>query len=202
LKTRQIIAAIQKRFPRAKVIGMSCRTGKGFEEWIKILESKCKSGLNIPDIDYDLYAKGEAELAWFNFAANLYAKSGFSGDKFLQGLVVNIKNALKKLNIEAAHIKMALATECGNSMIHLTRTNGAVEFSKKEAGISDKARLIINARAHTDPDLLHKIIKSALAEICKKMKINIKEDSIQYFRPGRPVPVHRFADTKNPKTLV
>jgi len=187
-----MLKALKKQFPKSKIIGVSSRTGKGFDHWIKLMQSM-KSGRNILEVDYDVYAKGEAELGWLNSIAELTAKAPFSTEKFLKALTEEIKILLNKIPAEIAHLKLALSTSMGNSSIHLTRSSKGPEFFKKESGSSTRARLIVNARVHTDPKLLSELVTGALNELCKKEGVGLRIKSRQYFRPGRPVPVHRIA---------
>lgn len=186
-----MLSLLKKKFPKSKIIGISSRTGKGFDRWIKAAQT-VKSGRNILDVDYDIYAEGEAELGWLNFIALLSGRAPFQTDEFLKALTLKIKSLLNSVSAEIAHLKLALSTDLGNSLIHLTRSSRGPEFFKKESGKSSKARLIVNARVHTDPKLLSELVTGALNELCKKEGVGLKIKSKQYFRPGRPVPVHRL----------
>lgn len=183
---------LKKKFPKSKIMGISSRTGKGFDHWIKAVRTMKGCGRNILDVDYDVYAEGEAELGWLNSVAELSAKAPFSTEKFLKVLTLKIKSSLNCIPAEIAHLKLALSTSLGNSLIHLTCSSKGPEFFKKESGNSTRARLIVNARVHTDPKLLSELVIGALNELCKKEGVGLKIQSKQYFRPGRPVPVHRF----------
>jgi len=187
----RMLSLLKKKFPKSKIIGISSRTGKGFNHWIKAAQ-RIKSGGNILEVDYDIYAKGEAELGWLNFIAQLSAKAPFATEKFLKALTLKIKSSLGGIPAEIAHLKLALSTGLGNSLIHLTRSSGGPEFFNKESGKSKQARLIVNARVYTDPKILSALVIDALKELCKKEKIGLKIKSKQYFRPGRPVPLHRL----------
>jgi G3E family GTPase len=195
-KTKEIILALKKKFPQAKIMAMSSRTGKGFNAWVKKIETQGISGKNIAEVDYDIYAQGEKELAWLNSVVSLSARKAFSTEEFLKKLVAAFKSSLYRCGGEIAHLKLALSTEKGNSFIHLTQSLKQPEFFKKDSGLSDSARLIVNARVHTDPKALSRIVKANLRQLCKREGIEFKFDSLQYFQPGRPVPVHRFAKTQ------
>ncbi|MDD5409472.1 MAG: GTP-binding protein [Candidatus Omnitrophica bacterium] len=190
-QSHNLLSLLKKKFPNSKIIGISCLTGKGFSRWIKAAGAE-KSGSNILDLDYDIYAKGEAELGWLNSVAELCAKAPFSTEEFLKTLTLRIKGSLNKIPAEIAHLKLALSTGLGNSLIHLTRSSQGLEFFKKESGKSIKARLIVNARVHVDPEALRGIFIDVLNKLCKEEGVGFRIRSQQYFRPGRPVPVYRI----------
>lgn len=192
-QAKSMLSLLRNKFPKSKIMGMSSRTGKGFDSWVKAVGSSAAAGRNILDVNYDIYAQGEAELAWLNSVAELSSKKPFSTEEFIKALALKIKKSLNSIPAEIAHLKLALSTGLGNSLIHLTRSSQAPEFFKKESGNSSKARLIVNARVHTEPKLLSELVTCALKELCKKEGIGLKIQSKQYFRPGRPVPVHRLA---------
>jgi Ni2+-binding GTPase involved in maturation of urease and hydrogenase len=190
-ESRDLLSLLRKKFPNSKIIGISCRTGKGFSYLVNAVEAE-KSGSNILDLDYDIYARGEAELGWLNSVAELCGKVPFSTEKFLKALTLRMKSSLNEIPAEIAHLKLALSTGLGNSLIHLTRSSQGLEFFKKESGKSIKARLIVNARVNVDPEALSGIFIDVLNKLCKEEGVGFRIRSQQYFRPGRPVPVYRI----------
>jgi len=186
-----LLSLLRKKFPNSKIVGISCRTGRGFSCWIKAVGAE-KSGSNILNLDYDIYARGEAELGWLNSVVELCGKAPFSTEKFLKALTSRMKSSLNEIPAEIAHLKLALSTGLGNSLIHLTGSSRGLEFFKKESGKSIRARLIVNARVSVDPEALGGIFTGILNRLCKEEKLGCRIRSQQYFRPGRPVPVYRI----------
>jgi len=62
-------------FPRATVRYVSARTGEGLESWLDEVLSAQAADTRILDIDYDVYAEGEAVLGWLNAEVQLSAAS-------------------------------------------------------------------------------------------------------------------------------
>ena len=52
--------------------------------------------------------------------------------------------------------------------------------------------LIVNARVACDPELLKVHVESVIAEVCQARAATPEFRQTQSFRPGRPVPTHRF----------
>ena len=189
--SKVLLRTLKEKFPQAKIIGISALTGEGFDSWLRALDSKSSLG-NITEVDYKIYAEGEAELAWLNSVADLSSQAKFDANKFLTDLVENIRQGLSAISAEVAHLKLALSTTNGSSSINLTGTHQPIKLSKKNAGIAKEGQLLVNARVHTDPESLKKIVTRALKDLSKKQGIAIKIKSVQSFRPGKPIPVHRF----------
>jgi hypothetical protein len=53
---------------------------------------------------------------------------------------------------------------------------------------------VINARVAIAPDQLQKIVEDELTVACQAIRANYRIDTMQSFRPGRPVPTHRILD--------
>lgn len=194
-EARGITAALKKKFPKSDILNVSARTGEGFDAWIKELESGKAAGRNIADVDYDIYASGEAELAWLNFVANLSSNNNFDADKFLKQILADVKKGLTDIKGEVAHLKLALSTDNGNSLINLVHNDQEPIFFKNEAGIAKKGRLIVNARVRTDPEMLYHLVSRVVKEAGRKAGLTVAIEAPQYFRPSRPVPVHRIRKT-------
>jgi hypothetical protein len=52
----------------------------------------------------------------------------------------------------------------------------------------------VNARVACDPAVLEEHMRSAVASVCAELSAMAEFRETQSFRPGRPVPTHRFAD--------
>ena len=58
------------------------------------------------DVDYDVYAEGEALLGWLNATCRLSAADPFDGNRFLKLLASRIQEELVASGIEIAHFKI------------------------------------------------------------------------------------------------
>jgi G3E family GTPase len=57
---------VKAQYPGVLVLRVSAKTGAGFEGVTQLLDQQGNFGKRILDIDYDVYAEGEAELGWLN----------------------------------------------------------------------------------------------------------------------------------------
>ena len=72
-----------REYPGTPVLRLSAKTGEGFEALTELLDQQGAFGRKILDIDYDIYAEGEAEMGWLNAAANVSAAQPFDLDGLL-----------------------------------------------------------------------------------------------------------------------
>jgi len=192
--TRQkLVAALKRDYPQAKVMEISCTTGEGLNAWFDAIAVGDLGNAKSMEVDYDVYADGEALLGWLNASVKLTSPAEFDGNTFLLDFARTLRDRLAANKIEIAHLKMTLVPNEGPDMgsISLTRTDAQPEATHSLASPLDRGTLIVNLRAETDPDVLKAEVNRAVASLG-----NIKGEVsvLASFRPGRPTPTHRMAE--------
>ena len=71
---------VGEHFPGTPLLKTSALTGEGFDVLTEFLEHEGDFGSKVLDIDYDIYAEGEAELGWLNSSVRVTAEKSFSLD--------------------------------------------------------------------------------------------------------------------------
>jgi hypothetical protein len=146
-----------------------------------------------PEVDYEVYAEGEALLGWYNSTVRLEARDEFDGNEFLHNLAAEIHRVLGDEAIEVAHLKMTLVPgeEGGDiGVINLVRTGAGAELSHSLREPMKSGELTINLRAEGDPEVLRKVVGDALDKIQGPAAVVEHAES---FRPGKPSPTYRMA---------
>ena len=186
--------ALKARFPQAEIVTVSARTGADLNDWFGRLSEPLASWPSM-DVDYDLYAEGEALLGWLNATCQLSAAQPFDGNRFLQRLADRVQQGLADAGIEIAHFKVTLSPETGNDLavLNLVRTDGRHESPHQLADELIDGELILNLRAEGDPDELKAIAIGGLEEVAREAGVNASIEHSEHFRPGRPEPTHRMA---------
>jgi len=186
--------ALRDRFPRAEIVTVSARTGENLTNWYDRLSGPMALRPAM-DIDYDVYAEGEALLGWLNATAHVTSPTSFDGNGWLQWLAAVARDSLAQRGIEVAHFKMTLAPDTGSDLavLNLLRTDGRAELLHRLAEALKAGELIINLRAEGDPDDLKAIALAALDDTARAFGTTIAVQHIEQFRPGRPQPTHRMA---------
>src|SRR5207237_7939785 len=104
-ETEELRALVAVQYPGVPVLRMSAKTGQGFEGLTQLLERQGRFGQRILDIDYDIYAEGEAELGWLNSSVQVKAARPFALDQLLLDTVAELQQALAAEGAEVAHLK-------------------------------------------------------------------------------------------------
>ncbi|HYE86959.1 MAG TPA: GTP-binding protein [Vicinamibacterales bacterium] len=189
-----LTAALTVRFPLAEIVPASARTGANLDAWFERLADRPAARAAM-DVDYDLYAEGEALLGWLNMTCRLASASPFDGNRFLERLALRTHQALAANGLEVAHFKMTLAPDEGSDLavINLVRTEGTPESLHQLAEPMTSGELIINLRAEGDPEHLKSLALSSLDAASAAHGVATVIEHSEHFRPGRPVPTHRLA---------
>ncbi len=187
---------MQKNFPGTPVLPVSAKTGEGFDGYAAFLEQDGSFGRKILDIDYDIYAEGEAELGWLNGSVHVEAQKPFALDKLLVDIVRQLRGSFSKLGAEVAHLKAIGLGELSFGVANLVSSGSEVELSLPSNQNVTTADVIVNARAAGDPAELEKQVRATVAEVCTTHGCKSEVRTMQSFRPGRPMPTHRYAMAK------
>jgi hypothetical protein len=142
-------------------------------------------------VDYDRYADGEAVLGWLNATVELTAEPPFAAADFAADLLEAIQDQCRDAGSEIAHAKLLVDAPGCAITGNVTANTSPVTVQGDGAEVK-QAALIINARVHTSPEALEKIIRNAVAETCGDT-ITAAWAHVQSLSPGRPEPVHRYS---------
>lgn len=189
--------ALRREFPKAAILRVSAREETGLDAWFERIAGDDMGLDAAPEVDYEIYAEGEALLGWFNATVQLSARESFDGDALLRDLAREIHQALAGESIEIAHLKMTLVPgEDGGDIgvINLVRTGGTAELSHGLREPLESGELTINLRAEGDPGTLEKVVASGLRRAAENAGgLNVIIEHTECFRPAKPSPTHRMA---------
>jgi Ni2+-binding GTPase involved in maturation of urease and hydrogenase len=187
---------VTEEYPGVPLLRMSAKTGQGFEALVELLDQQGPFGRKILDIDYDIYAEGEAELGWLNSAVRVSAAQPFDLDALLLDIVSALRDEFQESGAEVAHLKAIGLRDLSFGVANLVSSASDPELSLPARGQVTEAEVIVNARVAADPAALEEQVRRTLPEVCRKHSATVEFQSMQSFRPGRPQPTHRYAVAK------
>lgn len=189
-----LAALLNEQYPATPVLRISARTGQGFDGMLQLLEQQGHFGRRVMDVDYDLYAEGEAELGWLNSSLWVNGQTAFELDPLLLDLLHRLHAALTAHQAETAHLKAIGLCEGAFGVANLVASTARPELSLPSRAVVPRAQLVVNARVATAPDLLEQLVQQAISASCAAHACRAEFQSMQSFRPGRPVPTHRLLE--------
>ena len=152
-----------------------------------------KAGEELLD-DYNTYADGEAELGWLNSSIHVSSDQKFSLDGLLLDVVAKLQAELAALGAETAHLKTIGLWEGFFGVANLVNSTTEPELSLPSNCDVQEVDLIVNARVACDPEELEQVVRSCVEVAGQRIDATVEFRQTQSFRPGRPVPTHRYAD--------
>jgi len=189
VRLEQVLAS---QFPGTAVRYLSARTGAGVETWLQEVLAAPGAGARIVDVDYDIYAAGEAVLGWLNAQMRLSGAAGpVAWETFCSDLLARLQTALAQRNARIGHIKLLLTTGEGHYIGNLTDAKTLPSFQGRIPGAPMEAGLVLNARVEMAPEALERIVREALNE-AGGQRVRIDIQALRCLRPGRPQPTHRY----------
>lgn len=188
----ELTSLIGQNYPGIPVLRISARTGQGFEALQELLDQEGDFGRRVLDIDYDTYADGEAELGWLNSSLRVTAAEPFELDTFLLEVVSQLQAELETLGAETAHLKAIGLWEGFFGVANLISSDTPPELSLPSKCQVEDCEIIVNARVACDPQVLEQHVRKVLESACAARQATAKFRQTQSFRPGRPVPTHRY----------
>lgn len=144
-------------------------------------------------VDYEVYAEGEALLGWLNGTAQLNAGEPFDANALLQRLAREIQQQLQTAGAEVAHLKMTLdpCSAFGDlAAVNLVRNDFVPELSLSLPEPVDRGELTVNLRAEADPAVLRQVVENSVMRAAGNA-VSAHWQALESFKPGKPQPTHR-----------
>jgi len=192
----ELAGLVAKEYAGVPVLRLSAKTGQGFEGLVELLDQDGNFGRKILDIDYDIYAEGEAELGWLNSSVQVTAAQPFDLDTLLLDVVSQLRDALGRQGLEVAHLKAIGLHDLSFGVANLVSSATEPELSLPSHGRVPEAEVIVNARVAADPALLEAQVRETVTAVCQSRGGKAEFRTMQSLRPGRPMPTHRYAVAK------
>lgn len=195
-------AKLNEQYPGRQIIGLSAKTGENLEALETAFQNIAAPRTSTMDVDYDVYADGEAELGWLNATAELHGTSEMLMNDVAMGLVEALRQSLLKAEAEPGHLKVLCrdlnATSSQSepntdvSVANLIDSESETVLSVSSLTKSTSVKAIINARVRLAPEPLNVLVRNAIDAVASTHDASTSVDQMESFRPGRPVPTHRM----------
>jgi len=197
LEIQKLDTFFRIKYSSKKVIYISARKNYGINIWVEEVERLNiyynKYGRFSLDLNYDVYARVEAELGWLTLTSSVTMQKRISGNFFVSSLADAIKKSLKVETCEIAHMKIYLETNvsiCKLSCLSIYREN-IMDWKLKTQINSGK--LCINIRVNVGVEKLQGIVNTALDNVLLDFHGAHENKVIECFAPTYPKPTYRYS---------
>ena len=188
----ELESLLRTEFPEQPILRVSAKSGEGFEAFTEMLAQQGQFGQRVMEVDYDIYADGEAELGWLNSQVNVESSQPFDLDALLLDIIGRLHERFVVTGAEAAHLKTIGLCDGSYAVANLVSNSTGPELSLPSQTKTKAANVVVNARVSTDPAELEASVREEVAAACQAIGATHEVTTLQCFRPGRPVPTHRI----------
>jgi G3E family GTPase len=176
-----------------RIFPLSAKTGVGIDEWLDIVLTTTTTADRKLDIDYGIYAAGEAALGWLNASGKVSAHQPFSATNWIQYLLQMLDRSLSLHKSVIAHIKVYASTPEADCKASLMQSQGQISWDlQPDNAYSNELTFTLNARVQAAPDLLASTVRSVLHELSPYPDFDIAFTSFECFQPDAPNPTYRM----------
>lgn len=179
----------EKEWPLARVFSVSAITGEGLAGWLDDVLTRSDTGNHLAEVDYDIYAEGEAALGWLNATVMLDGDNTV-WNEFLSRFIHALNQRFERSDFSVGHVKLLIRSDDRYAIGNLTGKGDTIRL-RGYAGTGDEAQLTVNARVQTSPDELKAIILEELKNCCSE-DIQYYVQALNCLSPGRPNPTYRY----------
>ena len=179
--------------PNVPVIAISAPKGQGIDAVLECIATPSIAGRRLLDIDYDIYAAGEAELGWVNLSAHLCnLTESIDLDQLAARLVGDVASNVITAGGEIAHVKVSILGGDCQAVANVVSNDSSVDVGlAANRSVSSDLQLVVNARVAIDPGQLESICKDSVSRIALSLKGELNGMISHSLRPGRPQPTYR-----------
>lgn len=191
-------SALTAEFSPERIFTVSARTGEGLEVWFSAITDHEQVARRVMEVDYDLYADGEALLGWLNATVRIESTKPFEASTLMRHVADSVQSQLGRQAAEIAHFKMTFSPDDGfaeTAVMNLVRNDFVPELSQDLDEPAAAGQLIVNLRAEADPETLAASVQEAVAGLPDAFNgAQASIEHLEHFKPGRPTPTHRLAE--------
>ena len=189
---KEVKEILRIEYDEKKILYQNSLEKVSVSEWIKELDN-----FDIPQhrkslsLDYDIYAAGEAELAWLDQDLSIFTIDNTAYQVALN-LVNKIYTEINQRNVPIGHLKFLV--DDGNEKTKISFTTAGQDKIDSLTGSirTNSLSLLINARVQTEPDLLRAIVDAVIAQVTSYTGARIMINNLSFFKPAYPRPTHRI----------
>lgn len=187
---RALKAQAEEAFPLAEVRLVSGLYGTGIQDWMKDLEGSEKVGTHLlTDIDYDVYAEGEAVLGWLNATVQLHGVQ-VDWKAYLHALLDALSRRFDAHGQAVGHVKILISEKQNLIVGNVTGDYSTLMVRGESKGGVEDVQMTVNARVQMAPEELERAVREELE--ATKGNASYEIEVLKCLQPGRPNPTHRY----------
>lgn len=156
-------------------------------QWLKALDACTGTGsLTSLSINYDVYAEGEAKLAWVDQVIEIFSLN-YHALQLAENLINDIYQRILAAGYPIGHLKFMV-----NDRWKISFTQGRPVNASFHIKPLPSATILMNMRVQAAPEPLTELVAKAIAGVESAPGCRIVVSNQSAFQPGYPKPVYRY----------
>jgi G3E family GTPase len=186
----EIKQLMQEKYGTKVLLYQNSLDEDNIQQWLHTLDNyqSARELLSL-SIDYDIYAAGEAKLAWLDQELEIYSANN-DALKEAEDLINNIYKKINQRHYSIGHLKFLI-----NKAIKVSFTSNTQPTATIKTEQTASASLLINIRVQTEPEIITQLIAEAIKEEQMQSGCKIIVNSLSAFQPGYPRPAYRIINS-------
>lgn len=187
-KIKRAKEVLQSLNPHAQIVALSSKTGEGLDELHHVIYQRAIPKMPNP-VDYDVYAKAEAELGWYNGTVKISKEKDFDPLDFTMKILKKLGNS--NIGKKIVHAKVFGVSNIGSfklsSVDNVIQGDGVCSEQR-----SKDCSLTLNIRAKCNPKQLASEINRVIKQSAKEYDIRVENYIYSSKIPPPPEPYFRM----------
>jgi G3E family GTPase len=187
----EVLIFLHLHYAGTKIILQNSLQESSISHWLNILSTHEENmSLSSLTINYDKYASGEAKMGYLDQQFVIRSNSRKAEDAALF-LIQTLVRVIRQAGATIGHLKFWI-----NDKHKLSFTSTASGFVDDQIQTEHAATcsLVINARVQVSPGTLNEYMNQAIESAIHQHDISIEDNSLSFFKPGYPRPLHRIGN--------
>ena len=157
------------------------------QQWLQVLDEYAgTASLRSLNINYDMYARGEAKLAWVDQVVEIFSLN-YHALQLTEKLINTIYQDVLSAGFPIGHLKFMV-----NDTIKISFTSAGAPLAALEIKPAPSVAILMNMRVQAAPEMLTQLVAGAIASVASEPGCRIIVSSQSAFQPGYPQPVFRM----------
>ncbi len=172
---REFRAFLEKTYPGRRVFLTSAKTGEGVPEAAEYLYAE-QSRLPVVDIGYngEAHVAAEMRLSWYNRKFFSKSETPIDGNAFIRDLFTDISRRLRDAGRNVPHLKIFVSGDKGETAkASLVGIDYDTVFDLSFKTPQKNLRVILNARAACESEILDFLMDGAIRAVCEKYGLSV-----------------------------
>ena len=188
----KILKEVRSRYPDTEVLSISAKEGIGLEKWLDLVQVTPPGEKWLKEIDYDEYAKAEADMCWLN--AQLFVKfpEPMDGNTFTIKVADNLRRRVADRNGHIGNLKILAVRKNKSIKCGTSHVESKPQLEDRFTDSIDHMNITINVRATISPDDMSSVLNGMVDHVKEQDQAETSILYLNTFRPAPPNPTYRY----------